>query len=146
MTPIEGRLETAEESGLREWFDKQALAAPDNLEAAARQLITLATGLLSVLFVVLAVADDPLPAYLAYPSVRWLGAAVVCLLLLSLAASFGAIFPFRDSANSARPDEQRAAFGRILNRKSRWLGVAAVTFLLGLIALGAVLLIALFTV
>ena len=49
---------------------------------------------MSVLFVVLAVADDPLPAYLAYPSVRWLGAAVVCLLLLSLAASFGAIFPY----------------------------------------------------
>lgn len=142
----DGRRETGEEQALREWFDQQALAAPDNLEAAARQIITLVTSLLTILLAVLAVAGDPLPAYFAYASVRWLGVAGVVLLLAALAAALVAVFPFRQTANSARPDEQRMAFGRLLSRKSAYLRVSAVSFFLGLLAFGAVVIIALLTV
>ncbi len=142
----DGRKETEGERALREWFDKQALAAPDNLEAAARQIITLVTSLLTILLAVLAVAGDPLPAYFAYPTVRWLGVMGVVLLLLALAAALGVVFPFREAVQSARPDEQQAAFARLLQRKSRFLQVAAIAFFLGLVALGSVLIIALLTV
>jgi hypothetical protein len=144
MTIIEGRPETPEEAALREWFDKQALAAPDNLEAAARQIVTLVTSLLTILFAVLAVAGDPLPAYLSYASTRWLGAGSVVALLLALAAALGVIYPFRRAVDKARPDEQRAAFRALLDRKSRFLRLAIGCFLVGLAALGVALVIALF--
>jgi hypothetical protein len=143
VTIYDGRVETSEEEALREWFDKQVIAAPDNLEAAARHIITLASSLLTLLFAVLAVAGDPLPPYFAFPGVRWLGVAAVLLLLLALAAALGTVFPYPWAANSARPDEQRVAFRRLLARKSRFMRVAAISFFLGLVALGTVLAIAL---
>lgn len=146
MTLYEGRPETSDEAALREWFDKQAASAPDNLESAARQIITLVTSLLTILFAVLAVAGDPLPGYFLYPSVRWLGVVAVLFLLLALAAAMWVVFPFRRVADKARPDEQKAVFAGLLERKSRFLRGAAICFFFGLVALGAVLIIALLTV
>jgi hypothetical protein len=140
------REETPEEAALRDWFDQQALAAPDNLEAAARLIITLVTTLIGLLLGVLAVAGEPLPGYFQYPSVRWLSVAAVGLLLIALAAALVVVFPFRQAVDRQRPSAQQVAFQQLLGRKSAALRVAAVCFGLGLLALGSVLVIALLVV
>jgi hypothetical protein len=137
--------ETDEERALREWFSQQVLASPSNLEEAARLLIGLVTGLLGLLFTVLAVAANLLPAYLNLPLVRGLGAAVVVLLLLSLIAALLVVIPWRWTFNPAQPASEAATFARILGRKSTALTFAASFFGLGLIVLGMVLVIALAT-
>jgi hypothetical protein len=142
-TVIGIREETPREAAQREWFEKQVLSAPDNLEAAARQLITLATALLSVLFGVLAVTNDPLPRYLALPLVRAIGIGVVLLLLLSVCAALLVVYPRRWEAASGKPESQENVFGRLLHWKGRALAVGAIAFAAGVTGLGAVLVMAL---
>ncbi len=139
------REETPAEAARRKWFEKQVLASPDNLEAAARLLVGLVTGLLGLLLGVLTVASDPLPGYLRLPSVRALGVAAVVLLLLGLLAALVVVLPRRVVAASTRPESQAAAFERLLRRKATALAVATAAFGLGLAALGAVLVLALLT-
>jgi hypothetical protein len=137
------REETEAEKELGEWLAKQALASPDTLEAAARTVLGLITGLLGVLFAVLAVASDPLPGYLRLPAVRGLGVVTVAALLVALVGALGVVLPRRVRVASARLDEQAEAFQRLLARKSRWLTVTVIAFGLGLTALGASLIVAL---
>ncbi len=141
---VEIREETTEEKALDEWFAKQALASPDTLEAAARTILGLVSGLLGALFAVLAVASDPLPAYLDLTGVRALGGVTVAALLGALVGALGVVLPQRVEVASGRPDEQAAAFQAVLARKARWLTLAVITFGLGVTALSAVLIIALF--
>ena len=135
--------ETEEEKALGEWFEKQALASPDTLEAAARTILGLVTALLGVLFGVLAVTADPLPAYFNLPLVRCLGVVSVAALLVALTGALGVVLPLRVEVASARPDQQARAFQRLMARKSRWLTLAVIAFGLGLVALGTVLIVAL---
>jgi hypothetical protein len=139
------REETEAEKALAEYFEKLALASPDTLEAAARTVLGLVTGLLGVLFGVLAVASDPLPGYLRSPLMRGLGAVTVAALLVSLVGALGVVLPRRIRVSSARPDQQARAFRRMLGRKSRWLTVTVFAFGLGLVTLGASLIVALLT-
>ncbi len=138
------REETDEERRLRQWFDKQALASPDTLDAAARLLVGLVTGLLTVLFGVLAVAEDPLPAYLGSWAVRLLGAWCVLALLGALLCGLAALWPRRMAVDAARPGEQAKAFAGLLDRKAGWLKAAAITFGLGVVLLGLALIVILF--
>jgi len=135
--------ETPQERALYEWFEKQALASPETLEAGARTILSLVTALLGLLFGVLAVTADPLPAYFSLSVVRWLGVATVVALLVALVGTLGVVLPRRLETASARPDQQAKAFRELMERKSCWLTVAVVAFGLGLVALGAVLIIAL---
>jgi hypothetical protein len=137
------RKETSAEAAQRAWFEQQVLAAPDQLEAAARLLIGLVTTLLGLLFGVLTIADDPLPAYLGLPLVRGLGIAVVVLLLVSLLLALIVVLPQRMQAASGMPASQQTAFKTMLRRKARALFSAAVVFGLGVLALGAILILAL---
>ena len=143
MAEVHMREETPEEKQMRKWFAKQALASPDTLEAAARTILQLVTGLLGVLFAVLAVASDPLPAYLELCLVRGLGIATVVALLAALVGALGVVLPRRIQVASARPDQQAAAFQALLARKARWLTGTVVAFGLGVLTLGAALIIAL---
>ncbi|MCS6911050.1 MAG: hypothetical protein NZM11_10885 [Anaerolineales bacterium] len=137
------RPETPEEARLRQWWAEQAVTAPDNLEAAARQIIGLVSGLLGVLFGVLTLAAEPLPVYLQRDDVKFAGVAAIVLLLLALLAGLAVVFPQSVAVPRARPDEQAAQFAALLGRKSGALGLAAVCFGLGVVALGAALIIAL---
>ncbi len=142
-TVISTRAESSEEEAMRKWFDQQRLSSPDNLEQAARLVIGLISGLLTVMFGVLAVAQKDLPGYLALPPVRWLGALVVVLLFVSLAGGLVVVVPFRTAAQPGQPDAQRRAFEAILQRKSSALTVSAVAFGLGIAALASALVVAL---
>ena len=135
--------ETPQERALYEWFEKQALASPDTLEAAARTILGLVTALLGVLFGVLAVTADPLPAYFDLPLVRCLGVVSVVALLVALIGALGVVLPLRVKVASGRLDQQARAFRELMARKSRWLTLAVIAFGLGLVALGTVLIVAL---
>ena len=137
------REETNEEKAVREWFEKQALASPDNLEAAARLLIGLATALLGVLFGVLTLKGGPLPAYLQSPLVRGLGIGTVVAVLCGLLAALAVVMPDLYRVSSRRPDKQQEAFQQLLRRKSRYLTYAVVGFGLGILLLGLTLIAAL---
>ena len=145
IQPLRGRPETPEEEEIRKWFARQALASPDALEAAARTILGLVSGLVGLLLGVLAVAEKELPSYLWLPGVRPLGVGAVAALLAALACALAVLLPRRMAVASARPDLQAAAFARMLARKSRWLTLAVVAFGLGLGALGAALIVALLT-
>ena len=138
--------ETPDEAALGRWFAKQALASPDTLEAAARLLISLVTGLLTILFGVLAVAKDPLPAYLGAWGLRLLGVACVGALLVALLAALYVVLPQRLEADAARPDTQAQVFEALLRRKAGWLRAAVIAFGLGIVCLGAALIVALLAV
>ncbi len=140
---VEIREETPEERARREWFERQALTSPATLEAAARTVLGLVTALLGVLFGVLAVASEPLPAYLKLTSVRWLGVTAIVALLGALVGALAVVLPRRIAVASARPDEQAKAFQDLLARKARWLTVTVLAFGLGVVALGAALIVAL---
>ena len=137
------RDETEEEKALAAWFAEQALASPGNLEAAARTVVGLVTGLLGLLLGVLAVGEDPLPSYLWDAGVRPLGVAAIACLLIALLCALAVLLPRRIAVSSHRPDQQKMAFQRMLARKTRWLRTTVVAFALGVGLLGAILIVAL---
>jgi hypothetical protein len=102
MTEIsvgEPRRETPPEEALRLWFDEQEKKSLDNLEAGARQIITLVTTIYGLLFGALAFGSEKMEASLHYRPVlvpgtvailAMLGAVIISLIRLrslSLAAS-----------------------------------------------------------
>ncbi len=136
---------TAEEKAQEDWFVQQVLESPTRLEEAARLLIGLVTGLLTVLFGVLAIDKDPLPVYLRAPLVRELGALAVLALLLGLVAALVVILPRDWKFNPAELSTQTATFQNMVRSKSRALTVATVAFALGIAVLASVLVMALLT-
>ncbi len=138
--------ETVRERKLDQWYAEQVLKSPDNLDSAARQIITLVTTLIAVLFTVLAVAKDPLPNYFIHPIVHWLGAATVISLLLAVLAALLALKPRHIAVASAKPDDQEEKFKDLVRSKSRALRVAGLLFFVGLVSLGTVLVIAIWEV
>ena len=143
---VETRAETPSEAALRDWFDKQVLASPDNIESAARLIIGLTSTLLGVWYGVLNIAADKLPSYLKLFGVREFGVATILLMLVSLWAALAVVLPFRLAAQSTRPDEQAEAFKNMLQTKSMALRVATIAFGLGLASMGLVLIITLSSV
>ncbi|MEK7326988.1 MAG: hypothetical protein AAB217_17225 [Chloroflexota bacterium] len=140
---VEIRQETPAEAAQRDWFEKQVLASPGNLEEAARLIIGLITGLLGALFGVLAITSEHPPAYLALPAVRYVSAATVVAWLAALLAALVVVTPLRLVTRSARPDDQAGAFDRLLRGKATALYVAVIAFGLGIAGLSGVLVVAL---
>ncbi len=140
---ITSRPEGPDEQLLDEWFQKQMLASPDNLEAAARLLVGLITGLLAALLGVLSLAKDR-PAFLESMVVQWAALATIGGLLAALWFGLAVVFPRRTPNVPGRPDLQRETFEGLLRRKSLWLKVAVVCFGAALAGLAYVLSRALF--
>lgn len=130
---------TPEDEALRKWLAEQRLKSVDNLEAAARQIITLVTALLGVLFTVLAVTNDPLPSYMRLPLMRGLGIGCVVGLCLALIFALLVVLPFAYGHFPYRTDIQQSVYAQMLGRKATFLTWAGAFFFLGLLALGLVL-------
>lgn len=140
------RVESPDEAAQREWFAKNALESPAHLEEAARLLIGLITGLLGALFTVLAIADDPAPAYLRLIWLRVVGAGVVVALLVALLGALVVVLPRRWRTKPAQPATQLHTFEQILAHKARWLTVAVIAFGSGIFLLAVALVTALLTI
>ena len=139
---VETRPPSPEEERLADWFAEQQLKSPDHLEAAARQMVGLVTGLIGLLLGVVAIAEKPLPSYLAWPLLRWLTVVGIVLLLLALVAGLAVLWPRRWAVSSRSLTDQRQTFEAILQRKARALSAGMVLFCLGVAALAAVLVLA----
>lgn len=140
------REETPAEKSLREWFAAQRLESPKATEEAARLLIGLITGLLGVLFGVLTVSAEKLPAYLSLPLVRWTGVSAVVLWLFSLLAALLVVVPRKWQAAPGLPQTQERTFSDLVSHKTRWLTISVYLFWAAVVMLGVVLVAALLTV
>ena len=127
---------------LAKWFAQQHLKSPETLDAAARQIITLVTTLLALLFTVLTVASQPLPPYFQLRAVSSLGVLSVIFLLAALLLALLTLRPQRIQVSSHNPEEQRRAFAALVERKSGRLTAAYAFFFCGLLALGILLIVA----
>ena len=139
------RVETEMEEQQRKWFEQQVIGSPAALDEAARLLIGLVTGLLGVLFGVLAISKDPLPAYLRVPAIRGLGAGAVVLFLLALLAALVVVLPRRWTFKPAKPASQAATFEQLRDYKERALTAAVVAFGFGIAVMAIALVLALLT-
>lgn len=142
---LEEHVETEAEAALRAWFAEQEIKSPDTLDAAARLLTGLVTGLLGTLFGVLTLAEEASkqPAYMASGIVRMLGIISVLGLLGALGFSLSALMPGKLNIGAARLDEKKQAFQHLLEQKAGAVKIAAIAFLGGVTALAFVLIIAL---
>lgn len=122
------RAETSGEAALDAWFATLERDPFTPLEEGARQIIQLVTALYAVIFGVLAFAADPVPAYLARVSVRGLGLICVLGYLVALLAALAVVIPRPQRYSPVRPDQQRAIFERLTQRKYRGLQIAVWSF------------------
>jgi hypothetical protein len=109
-------------------------------------LISLATGLLGVLFGVLTVSAEKIPAYLSLPVIKVFGVGAVGLWLASLLCGLFVVTPRKWQSDAGQPDTQKIVFVHMLSYKSAWLRASVILFGLAVVALGAVLVTALLSV
>lgn len=121
-------------------FDKLEAGSLDTLEAAARQIITLVTGLQGLIFGVLAFKDSP--SYLSLDSVKVLGALALGLLLAALFFALEVVIPRRYRPQDL--SDMRRMLQEMLERKRAGLGRAIWAFGCGALFLLAVTLVILF--
>lgn len=131
-----------EEEQLAEWITEQHLKSPDHLEAMARHIISLVTGLIGLLLGILSLNKEPLPAYMHMSGIRPLAVLSLVLLLLALLCSLFVIRPRRWDVSSHRLDAQRAFLETLVQYKSRWLNAALICFFLGVLGLASILILA----
>lgn len=130
--------ETKEDRALREWFDDQQRRSLDRLEAAAKTIIQLVTGIYGVLFGVLAFSDAP--GYLQRPVVRVFGTLSTLALFGALVWAYLVIQPREVAWQEDNLSEMGRVYRAVEARKGWRLNTAFVCFLAGLGALGVVIL------
>ncbi len=140
---VRQRAPTSEEEALHRWFEEQEKDPPKPLEEGAKQIISLVSALFSVVFGILALADNPLPAYLTQVPVRVLGAVAVLAYLVALLAALVVVLPGAYRYAAASQTQRLAAFRALMRRKVIGLRVALVAFALGSVAFAALFLVVL---
>jgi hypothetical protein len=126
--------ERDEDRELRTWFDDQVKRNLDRLEAGAKTITQLVTGLYGVLFAVLALSDQP--AYLQQPGVQVWGTISLVALFLALCAALVTVFPWRYTYQQDNLTQMQRVFKWMHRVKSWSLGIALGLFLLGIGSLG----------
>ena len=126
--------QTAAETALDDWFQKQRLASVDNLETAARQIIGLSSTILTVLLGLMALTEETLPSYMAKPSIQWISWIGLIGLAAGLACALMVVYP-RPIHTTNSPEDQQNDFDALLAFKSRWLGRSVIGFGLGMASL-----------
>ena len=135
--PIAGpaRPEKPAEKELHTWLETQRLKSVDNLEAGARQIITLVSLFYSIIFAALALGKDSMEASAGYQIVLVPGTVAVFALLTAIIAALVVVLPlFGIRYNALKPAEERAAFERLLQLKVWGLRLSVIAFGIGLIA------------
>jgi hypothetical protein len=138
---VEGRPLLPDERKLLAFFDTLEQASLKNLEDAARQIIGLATALLTLAVGLLALGGEPVTPLLASWPVLAAGGVTLVALLLALIASLDVVLPAAYRYRAASLADRRAVYDRMLARKGD--GLRAAIFFFGAAMLGLAALIAL---
>jgi hypothetical protein len=117
-----------EEQDILDWFEKQEAESVANLEAAARQIISLVTAFYGVVFGTLAFGSDNLAASLRRPWINGLGGLAVVLLLAALGAALAVVLPRAYEYGESRLDQMRETYRAIIAYKARCLKWAVCLF------------------
>jgi hypothetical protein len=141
IVSVTTRPENADETKLREWFDKQNGVIMDNLEAGARQVIQLVTAFYTVLFGVIGLGKDKFGLSVTRPEIIFLGGATILLLLAALIAALVVVSPFGYRYREASVTDQKATYAAIVARKSTGFTVSGICFGLGLAVLALLVLV-----
>lgn len=140
---VRQRAPTPDEEALHRWFEEQEKDPPKPLEEGAKQIISLVSALFSVVFGILALADNPLPVYLTQLPVRVLGAVAVLAYLVGLLAALVVVLPGAYRHAAASQTQRLAAFRALMRRKVIGLRLALAAFALGSVAFAALFLVVL---
>lgn len=143
ITELPTRRETEAEATLHAWWTEQRARSVDNLEAAARQIVTLSSALLTTLLSLLALSNATLPVYMTWTGIQWLGGGGVVGLCVALGCALATIYPRPQRVMVNDPAAERQAFEALLQRKSRRLAAALWSFGAALACLGAVVVVTL---
>jgi hypothetical protein len=120
-----------------QWLKEEAKRNLDRLESAAQTIIQLVTGLYGLLFVILAVNEDPL--YLRDPVIKGLATIALFLFFIALAASFFTLNPRSYIFQEGNVRQMQSVRPRMLERKRSWIYVAGFSFLVGMAFLGGLI-------
>lgn len=126
------RPETEAESALHGWWAEQRTKSVDNLEAAARQIITLCSALLTVLLGLMALSEATLPKHMTWSGIQWLSAIGIIGLFAALAFALFVIYPRSNLVTHNDPSAEKQAFNDLLLHKNRWLSRSLWAFGIGM--------------
>lgn len=129
--------EPDEDRELREWFDDQAKHNLDRLEAGAKTIIQLITGLYGLFFAVLALGDQP--AYLQHLAVRIAGTVSMAAFFIALLSAVWVVLPRRSSYHQDNLTAMKQVHRQLLGRKSFWLRITLILFIIGAAALATMI-------
>lgn len=141
---VRQRAPMPDEEALHRWFEEQEKNPPKHLDEGAKQIITLVSALYGVIFGILALANDPLPAYLTQTDVRVLGAVAVLSYLAALLATLRVVLPGAYRYASASQTQGARVFRAMMTRKVIGLRVALLTFGIGSVAFAVLFVVVLF--
>ncbi len=129
---LNARTTTRIEQQRSAWFEQQRLMSVDNMEKAARQIITLTTALLSIVFGLLALNEAEVPPFLASGELQLAAAAGILGLFFALLTALFVVFPFPMVVTLNDPEAQADEFEFLLDRKGSFLQAAVVGFIIGM--------------
>lgn len=122
------RIAGEEDQRLAALFARLEQESLDNLEKGGRELIQLVTGMLTIIFGVLALGGKEAAAALSLPLPLGLAAASLVLLLITLIAALDVVLPGAYRVRDASLSDRAAAYDKMLRRKSEGLRAAAICF------------------
>jgi hypothetical protein len=135
--PQESRPPTEEQQRLFTLFAEMERSQPDTLDAAGKRIIELVTGLLGVLFAVIAFGDTFPPPYLVHPLPRFLCLVALACYLAAMFMALRVVQPRDYQFYRHNLDGMREELARIVKHKSSALWWAGVLFFIGSVLLGA---------
>ena len=137
---FEGEPLTIEQKQLKALLDEIKKNQLNFIDEANKRIIELSTGLLGLLFAVIAFGKDFPPIYLrSNLSIRWLVIFVVIVLILALLSSVLGVQPHKYSYYENNLTEMRKEMNRAIIHKTRWMRIATWLFFLGALLLAVLI-------
>jgi len=136
----DGKLLSDEQKRLNVLFDDMKKNQLTFLDEAGKRIIELSTGLLGVLFVVIALGKDFPPSYLkSAPLIQAIVVATLVSFVLAMLAAVLTVQPRNYNFYESNLTEMRNELLKILAYKSRWMKIANWLFFIGTVFLAVLI-------
>lgn len=133
---VEGQTPSDEQERLIAIFDDMERNQIKFLDEASKRIIELCTGLLAVLFAVVAFGDKFPPPYLkANVTTKAVGLLTLALYVLAMLLGLVAVLPREYKRYEQNITGMRSELQRLIHYKMRWLRGAGLLFVLGCVSL-----------